>query len=44
MGQMQTLKQSYTGLALLADLNWDRLIAALAIAASLAAGGMIASL
>ena len=40
---MQTLRNGYRGLSLLVDLNGDRIVAALAMALALAAGGYLAS-
>lgn len=41
---MQTLSQSYRGLSLLVDLNWDRILYVGAIAAALLAGAYIGSI
>ena len=41
---MQTIKHGYEGLALLADLNWDRFVAVFMIVGSLMLGGLIATL
>ena len=41
---MQTIQNSYRGLSLLMDLNWDRALYVCTIAAALAAGAWIGSL
>jgi len=41
---MSTLQQSYRGLSLVMELNWDRILFLGAIASALAAGGWLAGL
>jgi hypothetical protein len=41
---MQTLQQSYRGLSLVMELNWDRLIYLVTIAFALMAGAYLGSL
>lgn len=41
---MQTIQNSYRGLALLVDVNWDRLLYLTMIAAALLAGAFFGSL
>ena len=41
---MQTIQRAYPGLGLLMELNWDRAIYVVTIAAGLAAGAFIGSL
>ena len=41
---MQTLQQSYRGLSLVVELNWDRLLSLFIIVAALFAGAYLGSL
>ena len=41
---MHTIQNSYRGLALLVDVNWDRLLYVTMIAFALLAGGVVGSL
>ncbi len=41
---MQTLKKNFPGLVLIADLNWDRALTVVAIAAAVAAGAQLTHL
>lgn len=41
---MQTLKKKFPGIVLVADLNWDRVLTVVAVAAALTAGAQLSHL